>query len=177
MKKLCGGGLLPPKPTKVQLVKGFMGGFLSILVLCYFGQFTGTPWLMAPFGATCVILFAAPASPLAQPRNVIVGHLLTSLVGLVALYGLGHSIIVMALAVGVAIMLMQYLRVVHPPAGANPLVIMLAGRDAVGFDFLVTPVLVGCFALVVIASIINNWGEKKGWPLYWIGSARQQEKL
>lgn len=173
MKKLRGGGDLPPKPKLIQLMKGLVGGFLGILALGALGQVTGVPWLMAPFGASCVILFAAPTSPLAQPRNVIGGHLITSTVGLVALYGLGDSILVMSLAVGVSIMLMQYCRAVHPPAGANPLVIILAGQGAVGFDFLVTPVLIGSVTLVVIASIVNNFAEEGGWPVYWHGFSRR----
>ncbi|MEJ2765224.1 HPP family protein [Photobacterium sp. MCCC 1A19761] len=174
MKKLRGGGALPPRPKLIQMMKGLVGGFLGILTLSVLGQSTGVPWLMAPFGATCVILFAAPASPLAQPRNVIAGHLITSTVGLVALYTLGDSIIVMSLAVGVAIMLMQYFRAVHPPAGANPLVIILAGQGAVGFDYLITPVLIGSVTLVAIASVINNYGEEGNWPVYWHGFSRQK---
>ncbi|PHM55739.1 HPP family protein [Xenorhabdus hominickii] len=139
MSTLKGGGGLPPKPEFVQLIKGLSGGFLGILVLSYLSQMTEYPWLMAPFGATCVILFAAPTSPLAQPRNIIGGHLLSAFVGLITLYTLGDSLIAMSLAVGIAIMLMQLFRIVHPPAGANPLVIFLAGQKIVGFDFLFTP--------------------------------------
>ncbi|MGF1727330.1 HPP family protein [Photobacterium nomapromontoriensis] len=174
MKKLRGGGALPPKATMIQMLKGLLGGFLGILVLSLLGQSTGVPWLMAPFGATCVLLFAAPTSPLAQPRNVIAGHLITSTVGLCALYGLGGSMIVMSLAVGVSIMLMQCFRAVHPPAGANPVVIVLAGQSAVGFDFLLTPVLIGSITLVVIASVINNYGKQNNWPVYWHGFGQQK---
>ncbi|MDE1474216.1 HPP family protein [Xenorhabdus bovienii] len=175
MSKLRGGGGLPPKPDLVQLTKGLSGGFLGILLLSYLSQTTEYPWLMAPFGATCAILFAAPTSPLAQPRNVIGGHLLTTAVGLVALYTLGNSMIVMSLAVGIAIMLMQLFRVVHPPAGANPLVVLLAGQEAVGFDFLLTPVLTGSLALVIIASFINNLGKESCWPLYWYGFTKRKD--
>ncbi|MDC9621297.1 HPP family protein [Xenorhabdus sp. XENO-7] len=175
MSKLKGGGGLPSKPDLVQLMKGLSGGFLGILLLSYLSQATEYPWLMAPFGATCAILFAAPTSPLAQPRNVIGGHLLTTAVGLVALYTLGNSMIVMSLAVGIAIMLMQLFRVVHPPAGANPLVVLLAGQEAVGFDFLLTPVLTGSLALVIIASFINNLGKESGWPLYWYGFTKRKD--
>ncbi|MDC9580561.1 HPP family protein [Xenorhabdus sp. PR6a] len=174
MSKLRGGGVLPPKPDFIQLIKGLLGGFLGILVLSYLSQTTEYPWLMAPFGATCVILFAVPASPLAQPRNVIGGHLLATAVGIITLYTLGNALIVMSLSVGIAIMLMQLLRVVHPPAGANPLVIFLAGQEAVGFDFLFTPVLMGSVALVVIASFINNMGKENRWPIYWYGFTRRK---
>lgn len=174
MMKLRGGGSLPPKPTFIQLVKGFTGGFLGILSLGYLGMSTEISWLMAPFGATCVLLFAVPSSPLAQPRNVIAGHLICSLVGLIALYGFGSSIFIMSLAVGVAIMSMQHLRSVHPPAGANPIVIIMAGKEVVGFDFLITPVLIGSVMLVVIASLINNSGKENKWPIYWHGLSRSK---
>ncbi|MBE0422140.1 HPP family protein [Pseudoalteromonas nigrifaciens] len=174
MKKLKGGGSLPPRPSLLLLTKGLIGGTLGIFCLCILGQYSGAPWLMAPFGATCVILFAASASPLAQPRNVIGGHLIAASVGLAALYGLGDSYIVMSVAVGVSIMVMQFLRMVHPPAGANPVVIILAGKSVVGLSFLFTPVLVGSVLLVIIASLINNYGVKDGWPVYWHGFGKSR---
>lgn len=169
MGNLKGGGNLPPKPTIVQLLKGLIGGIISILLLSYLGQISGTPWIMAPFGATCVLLFTAPASPFAQPRNVIAGHLITSVVGLAALYGFGDSILVMSFAVGIAIMAMQFFRAVHPPAGANPLVIILAGKSVIGLSFLIAPVLIGSAMLVLIAAVINNFGKENRWPVYWHG--------
>lgn len=171
MSKFIGGGALPPKPDLAQLARGLIGGFLGILALGCLSRATGSPWLMAPFGATCVLLFAAPAAPLAQPRNVVAGHFITAAVGLVTLYALGDSLFAMALAVGVAIMLMQACRAVHPPAGANPLVVMLAGQGHVGFDFLITPVLTGSVTLVLIAALVNNLGKKSRWPVYWLGAA------
>lgn len=173
MEKLRGGGSLPPKPILLDMIKGLVGGSLGILILSLLGLHTGVPWLMAPFGATCVLLFAVPTSPLAQPRNVILGHLITATVGLVALYLFGNSIVVMSISVGFAILLMQFFRAVHPPAGANPIVIILAGQTAVGFDFLITPVLIGSVTLVVIASVVNNYGKKSKWPIYWHGFTRQ----
>ncbi|MGO5000193.1 HPP family protein [Oceanisphaera sp. W20_SRM_FM3] len=175
MKRLQGGGTLPPKPTLTQLLKGLVGSALGILTICILSQSTGVPWLMAPFGATCVLLFAVPTSPLAQPRNVIGGHLISATVGLIALYGFGDSIIVIALAVGIATLLMQYFRAVHPPAGANPLVIILAGQGLVGFDYLFTPVLVGSITLVAIAAVVNNYGAEGKWPVYWHGVGRQKD--
>lgn len=165
--KFYGGGKLPPKPKFIDVLRGFVGGFIGIFGLSFLTSFTGYPMLMAPFGATCVILFAASASPLAQPRNVIGGHLISTFIGLSAFYLFGGSAFVMAIAVGGAIVAMQFLRVVHPPAGANPIVIILAGTY--GFDFMVFPVLLGCVFLVGIASIINNLGTTNKWPTYWYG--------
>lgn len=168
--RLSGGGALPPKANLIQKVKGFMGGTAGILVLSLLADYSGIPWLMAPFGATCVLLFAVPTSPLAQPRNIVLGHFISAAVGLVALFMFGDSYIVMAIAVGTAIMLMQHCRAIHPPAGANPIVIALAGSANIDWMFLITPVLSGSLALVCIGALLNNSGKNQAWPLYWVGN-------
>ena len=76
---------LPPKPKNIELLQSLIGGFVSILFLIGFSQLTHYTFIMAPFGASCVILFAVSQSPLAQPRNVIFGHLIAAFVGLVFL--------------------------------------------------------------------------------------------
>ncbi|MCW2255953.1 CBS-domain-containing membrane protein [Providencia alcalifaciens] len=170
MKYLKGGGPLPPKEHSLQIIKGFIGGSISILLLGYFTQISGSEWLMAPFGASCVILYAASKAPFAQPRNVIGGHVLSGLVGLVMLYLFGNNLISIALGVGIALSLMQYFRVTHPPAGANPLVIMLTGQQSlVNWDYLLNPILSGSVLLVIIAFIVNNMGKQSHWPVYWHG--------
>ncbi len=83
---------------------------------------------MAPFGATCVLLYAVSPSPLAQPHNVILGHFISAFIGLLFLKLFGINTISIALSVGCAIAVMQLLRCVHPPAGANPLVILLTAN-------------------------------------------------
>ena len=161
--------LLPPKPETSALLRGFLGGFVAIMGLLLLTNLTQQPLLMAPFGATCVLLFAASSSPLAQPRNVIGGHLVSALIGLIALQAFGSHDIVIAASVGLAIVAMQYFRVVHPPAGANPLVIFLTSTST--FDFLIFPVLLGSICLVAMAALINNIG-KSTWPLYWYGQSK-----
>jgi CBS-domain-containing membrane protein len=172
MSKLSGGGQLPKRPEFKEMLRGLVGGFISIFGLTLLTDITTYPMLMAPFGATCVILYAASASPLAQPRNVIGGHLVSAFIGLLALYLFGSSAVVMAFAVGASIAAMQFFRVVHPPAGANPLVIIIAGIS--GFDFLLFPVLFGSIFLVGVAAIINNIGLDNKWPVYWHGFSRKK---
>ncbi|KJZ16076.1 membrane protein [Marinomonas sp. S3726] len=167
MGRFSGGGKLVPKPDAKAIATGFIGGFVGILSLALLTSWSGYPLLMAPFGATCVILFTAAAAPFAQPRNVIGGHFISALVGLIALYFFGQGPIVMAFAVATAIAAMQFFRAVHPPAGANPLVILMAG--SAGFDFLLLPVLSGSIVLVGVAAVINNAKADAKWPLYWIG--------
>ncbi|OCG65331.1 HPP family protein, partial [Gilliamella sp. Fer4-1] len=123
-----------------------------------------------------VILFAVSQSPLAQPRNVIFGHLISAFIGLLFLKLLGDSVFVIAFSVGCAIATMQFLRCVHPPAGANPLVILLtANQINYDFSFLLFPVLSGSIALVIIAYIVNNLIGKSKWPIYWFALFRNKK--
>ena len=166
LEKIRGNSALPARPTIWQMVNGLIGGSLGISTVAMLSNIYHLPLLIAPFGATCVLLFAAPDSPLAQPRNVIGGHLISSLVGLVFLQYIGAGPIEMGIAVGVAIALMQLTRTLHAPAGADPLVVMMMGNAT--WWFLVEPVLISSLLLVFIALIVNNSGKLKKWPKYWM---------
>lgn len=142
------------------LISG-LGGMLAILPLAELTVGFHYALLIAPFGASCVLLFALPQSPLARPRNVIGGHFLSSLVGLLMLHFVGSDVIEMAIGVGLAITVMQLTGTVHPPAGGDPLVVILAGA---GWSFLAMPILVGTSALVVIALLYHRFLSKRAYP-------------
>ena len=108
---------------------------------------------MAPFGATCVLFFSVPTSPLSQPINVIAGHLISTAIGLALHTFLPFSWWAIGLAVGLAIVAKAALRVTHPPAGADPLVVFL---DNPGWDYLDFPVFTGSIALILIAWIFHR---------------------
>ncbi|MGE4327295.1 MAG: HPP family protein [Pseudodonghicola sp.] len=146
MKKLISPTL--PRPSLQMILGAGAGGFLAVACLALLSEHASLALLMAPFGASCVLLFAAPQAPLSQPINVIGGHVLTSLIGLLLRTQLPNTWWALALAVGLAIAAMVALRVTHPPAGADPLVIFAAHP---GFDFLLFPVLSGTVLLVIIA--------------------------
>lgn len=164
--KIRGNTAPPPRPQPWQVITGLLGGALGIGAIAQLAYSQGLPLLMAPLGATCVLLFAAPDTPLAQPRNVIGGHLVSSLIGLLFLKFIGAGPVEMGLAVGVAIALMQLTRTLHAPAGADPLVVLMSGK--VGWSFLAAPVLASAVLLVLIALLVNNIGNNKQWPRYWI---------
>lgn len=158
---------IPSSPTKMDALRSLIGGTLSILILLLLGKWTHNLFIMAPFGATCVLLYAVSQSPLAQPRNIIFGHIVSAFIGLFFLKVFGISILTMALSVGCAIAVMQLLQCVHPPAGANPLLILLTGNSIhYEWSFLIFPVLVGSVSLVMIAHIVNNIKSKHKWPIY-----------
>jgi CBS-domain-containing membrane protein len=103
--------------------------------------------IMAPFGATAVLVFGVSSSPLAQPKNVILGHFITAFIGVFFYQYLEVNPVKIAIATGLGVTSMLVSKTTHPPAGANPILIMLSGQ---GWLFLVTPVLVGSIVIVLI---------------------------
>ncbi|HBF31766.1 HPP family protein [Rhizobium sp.] len=142
----------PPLRLTKALLAG-LGGGLAIAVLGLLTLQTGYALLMAPFGASCVLLFSQPFSPLSQPLNVFFGHVVSAAVGLLLCAVLPNTWWAVALAVGAAIALMAALRVTHPPAGANPLVIFSLHP---GVSFLCLPVALGALALIICAVIFHR---------------------
>ena len=128
---------------------------LAIGVLAYLDSLSISPgvWLMAPFGATVVLVFGVPASPLAQPKNVILGHFLTALIGVIFITYVGVQPWSLALATGLGVTTMLLTKTTHPPAGANPMLIMLTGQS---WSFLFTPVLLGSCVIVVLGLVLNK---------------------
>ncbi|MUG72150.1 HPP family protein [Paenibacillus validus] len=125
-----------------------LGAFAAIFAIVQLGAWSGALLLMAPLGASCVLVFALPGSPLAQPRSIVGGHLLSTAIGLALQHTVGFHAWSAALGVGLAITLMQLTRTLHPPAGADPLVVMLGGA---AWSFLWTPALLGSALIVAVA--------------------------
>ncbi|WP_430461867.1 HPP family protein [Thalassolituus sp. LLYu03] len=140
-----------------------VGGSLCILLLTLLGNWQQHALLMAPFGATMVILFVLPDSPLAQPRNIIGGHLLTTAVGFAVLQLVGVGPLSLSAAVGLGILLMQLTKTTHPPAGANPLLVMMSRPE---LSFLLTPVLAGTL-VIVLFGVLYHRSLGRSYPARW----------
>lgn len=153
---------LQPAVDLRTVVKSGLGGAVAISLVAMMSDVSGVSWLMAPFGATCVLLFSVPTSPLSQPVNVVGGHFVSTLIGLLVLMVLPVTWWSMAIAVGLAIAVMAALRVTHPPAGADPLVVMMAGA---GFDYLIFPTLLGSLALVLVAVLVHRIAPVTPYPV------------
>ncbi len=145
----------------VSVVSG-LGGTLTIWLLAQATETFEQLLLIAPFGASCVLLFALPQSPLARPRNVIGGHFLSALVGVTVFALMGDGALACAIGVGCAIAVMQFTGTLHPPAGADPLVIILTGA---GWSFLIMPILLGAIGLVIMAGLYHRFISKRPWPV------------
>ena len=157
------------KITKPTLQKALIAGFFSaftigvLTVLTY--KSTLGYFLAGSFGSSMVLLFGFPESPFAQPKNVFFGHLVTSLVGVLILKFLpADQFLQIAIAVGLGIFVMILLGVTHPPAGGNPIVIILG---AVSYDFLLNPIIFGSIIIIVYAVILNRFILKKNYPGSW----------
>ncbi|HAJ92301.1 MAG TPA: HPP family protein [Gammaproteobacteria bacterium] len=152
----------PAQPLVVALKAG-VGGLLAVGAVAWLSHVTGNLLLMAPFGATCVLLFSVPNSPLSQPANVIGGHLVSTFIGLLLRMFLPVEWWSPGLAVGLAIAAMAVLRVTHPPAGADPLVVFF---DNPGWEYLGFPVAFGSMALVGIAWVFHRLPMRVVYPTH-----------
>ncbi|WP_169559132.1 HPP family protein [Sneathiella chinensis] len=136
-----------------------IGAILTIGGLGAIGEFTQMSLLMAPLGASAVLLFAVPNSPLAQVKNQLGGHLIAAIIGLFAILLPYEGIWLNAAAVGLTVMLMMLFSVEHPPAGAVPLVMVLGDVEP---GFVLGPVLFGTFFLGAVTGIFHfvlSWHE------------------
>ena len=131
-----------------------LGALIFISFLAFLeNSFDGTIWLIPPFGASMVLVMAAHESPLAKPTNILLGHVLSALSGVIVLYLIGDHFIALGLAVGLAIFVMIVTNTIHPPAGANPIIVILTGQ---GISFVLFPVAIGALMLVLFAYLYNK---------------------
>ena len=138
---------------KNNIISAF-GAFLCISFLAYLNSFDDSNlWLIPPFGASMVLVMAAYESPLAHPKNVFFGHILSATAGVFISSILGFSFVSVGLAVGLAIFLMMITNTLHPPAGANPIIAVLGGK---GFSFILMPVSFGASFIILFAIIYNK---------------------
>jgi CBS-domain-containing membrane protein len=142
-----------------------VGAAVTIGILAYMTYQTELGfWLLASFGATTVIVFGYHDNQFAQPKNVFFGHLLSAFVGILFATFFGVSFITIGLAVGIGVMLMMAFKITHPPAGGNPIIVMIGG---VSFQFLIFPVMVGAIAIIIGGIIYNRLILKKKYPQTW----------
>ncbi|WP_373024225.1 HPP family protein [Thioalkalivibrio sp.] len=141
----------------IALVGAIMGLYLSLEVAASVTENGINGLILASLGATAVLLFAAPHAALSQPWNVLGGHGVAAIVGILARDLLPHPLLAAAVAVGLAVWLMHYLRCLHPPGGATALYAVVGGDsvEALGPWFLLHPVLSSVGVMLVVAVIIN----------------------
>ena len=148
------------------IIQSTLAGIFSIITIGVLTVLTYKTsygiFLIASFGSTMVLLYGYSESPFAQPKNIILGHFLTALIGIIFLNFVPLPIFLnIPLAVGFGVMFMILLKVTHPPAGGNPIIVIIG---SVSFDYLLTPVLIGSIIVVMFGIIINKFLFKKEYP-------------
>ena len=148
---------------KKALLAGIFSAFtIGVLTILTYKSALGL-FLAGSFGSSMVLLFGFPESPFAQPKNVFFGHLVTAMVGVIFVTFIPLPMFInIALAVGVGIFFMILLNVVHPPAGGNPIMVIIG---SVSYDYLLSPIIFGCLIIISLAILINKFLLKKNYPL------------
>lgn len=160
------GRAYQPRFHPLQSLSSWAGALVAIASLGLLSGWSHYPLVAAPFGASAVLLFGHPTSPLAQPRNIVAGNTLAALVSVGCVASLGQSPWVMGLAVGLTIGLGQRLRCLHPPAGAVALLGVLLGAHP---SFVLTPILAGSLLLVAMASLFSRQAPwTTAYPEHWL---------
>ena len=149
-----------------NLKKSIFAGLFSLITI---GVLTGLTYktqlgvfLLASFGSSMVLLYGYPESPFAQPKNVFFGHFVTAVVGLIVLNFVPLPIYLsIPIAVGFGVSLMILFNVTHPPAGGNPIIVIIG---SVSFEYLLSPVITGSVIIIIFAIILNRFILKKTYP-------------
>jgi len=174
LRKMSGGGSRPPRATGREIAAAWIGSCIAIGLIALLERYMtgdgGFPLLIGSFGASAVLAFGAVNSPLAQPKNMVGGHFLSSLVGV----GSGMMLpdipwLAACLAVATAIAVMHISKTLHPPGGATALIAVTGGEGIrqLGWMYAFVPCLSGALILLAVALVVNNIPRNQRWPLFW----------
>jgi CBS-domain-containing membrane protein len=151
---------------KDHLLKSILAGLFSTITIGALTYLTyKTPFglfLIASFGSSMVLLYGYPESPFAQPKNIFFGHLLTAFIGIIVLKFIPLPIyITIPLATGLGVCFMILLNVTHPPAGGNPIIVIIG---SVSFEYLISPIILGSIIVLGFGVLLNRFILKKKYP-------------
>ena len=172
--KMRGGGQSPPAVRFSEIAWSWVGAFLGITPVAFlnYNLFSGDDmvYIIGSFGASAVLIYGAVRSPLAQPRNLVGGHVISAVIGVIA-YKLFYPFpwLASSIAVATAIAVMHATRTLHPPGGATALIAVIGSEKihALGFFYAVIPVGVGVLIMLIVALIVNNLATSRKYPEFW----------
>jgi hypothetical protein len=159
------GRIYQPKFSFAQGMLSWVGSLVVIEALVYLSTCTHYPLMAAPFGATAVLVYGVPDSPLSQPRNIIGGNCIGAIVSILLTQYCGSEPWVIGLAVAMTLKLMKLTRTLHPPGGAIALVGVMSHAS---WNFLFAPALVGSLIIVLWTWIFNNLTPGRSYPRHWL---------
>lgn len=173
--KMKGTAKSPPGVGAAEILWSWIGsvigiGLCAVLSATYFEP-RDLSLLIGSFGASAVLVYGAIKSPLAQPRNLVGGHILSGLVGVACWQLFGVTVwIAAAMAVSLAIVAMLATKTLHPPGGATALIAVIGGPKihSLGFLYAFIPAGAGALVLLLVALIVNNLSRNRKYPEYWL---------
>ncbi|MEE8401972.1 MAG: HPP family protein [Candidatus Hydrothermarchaeaceae archaeon] len=175
LKKMRGITRSPPGVGISEIFWSWIGAFLGISAVAYinFNVLEGTDMVMVigSFGASAVLIYGAIKSPLAQPRNLIGGHVLSAIVGVTSYQMLhGQMWFAASVAVATAIALMHATKTLHPPGGATALIAVIGSHKihALGYLYVLVPVGAGATIMLLVALLVNNIPKNRKYPEFWL---------
>ena len=173
-QKMTGSTQSPPQVSPAEIFWSWLGSFLGIAAVAYinYGFLEGTDLLLliGSFGASAVLIYGAIKSPLAQPRNLLGGHVISALIGVTAFKMLDpHLWLAAALAVSVSIAVMHATKTLHPPGGATALIAVISGPKVtnLGYLYALMPVAAGALIMLAVALLVNNLAPRRRYPEFW----------
>jgi CBS-domain-containing membrane protein len=172
--KMKGGAKSPPGVGISEIFWSWIGSVAGVAICGYLSSTYFEPrdstLIIGSFGASAVLVYAAIKSPLAQPRNLIGGHVISGLVGVACFKLFGNTVwIASAMAVSMAIMTMLATKTLHPPGGATALIAVIGGKKThdLGFLYAFIPAGLGALILLIVALVVNNLSKNRRYPEYW----------
>ncbi len=158
-------GERPKRLPLSEITIASVGGFLGFGLIAYLALKFESPILIASLGASASLIYSVPSATLSQPRNVIGGHVISALVGILCFMLLGSNWYSVAIAVSLAIFMMLFAEAFHPPGGATAAIAVLTHQS---FHLALVPVAVGAIILVGVALLVNNLFTTRKYPSYWL---------
>ena len=149
------------KKNLEPIISGVSAAIVITILAFLTLETSGGVWLMFSFGATVFLVFVLYNLETAQPKNIFFGHLISMIVGVIFNETIGLSFYSLGLSVGVAVILMVYFKVMHPPAASNPLVALFMDLS---FDYILFPVIVGTILIIILSILINKIILKRKYP-------------
>jgi CBS-domain-containing membrane protein len=173
-RKMAGETQSPPRVGGAEVFWSWLGSFVGIALVAYlndgFLEQTDLVLIIGSFGASAVLIYGATKSPLAQPRNLMGGHIISALIGVTAVKLLfPHLWLAAALAVSVSIAVMHLTKTLHPPGGATALIAVIGGPKIhhLGYLYALLPVAAGALIMLAVALVVNNLAPTRRYPEYW----------
>jgi CBS-domain-containing membrane protein len=172
--KMAGETQSPPRVSHAEVFWSWLGSFLGIAAVAYLNDSlldkTDLVLIIGSFGASAVLIYGAVKSPLAQPRNLIGGHIISAFIGVSACKLLfSHPWLAAAMAVSVSIAVMHLTKTLHPPGGATALIAVIGGPKIhqLGYLYILMPVAIGALIMLAVALLVNNLAPTRRYPEYW----------